>query len=36
MSDSPRIVRKLTGNFLEDFEPGQRFRQRVACEWKNL
>ncbi len=26
MSESPRIVRKKTGNFLEDFEPGQVFR----------
>ena len=26
MSDAPRIIRKKTGNFLEDFEPGQVFR----------
>ena len=26
MSDAPRIVRKKTGNFLEDFRPGQVFR----------
>ena len=26
MSDSPRIIRKKTGNFLEDFRPGQVFR----------
>jgi acyl dehydratase len=28
MSDAPRVIRKLTGNFLEDFEPGQRFRHK--------
>ncbi len=28
MSESPRIVRKLTGNFLEDFHPGQVFRHK--------
>jgi 2-methylfumaryl-CoA hydratase len=26
VSESPRIIRKKTGNFLEDFEPGQVFR----------
>jgi len=26
VSDTPRIIRKKTGNFLEDFEPGQLFR----------
>ena len=26
MSDTPRIIRKKTGNFLEDFRPGQVFR----------
>jgi len=26
VTDSPRIIRKKTGNFLEDFEPGQLFR----------
>jgi 2-methylfumaryl-CoA hydratase len=28
VTDSPRIVRKLTGNFLEDFRPGQIFRHK--------
>ena len=28
MADAPRIIRKLTGNFLEDFEPGQVFRHK--------
>ncbi len=28
MTDSPRIIRKLTGNFLEDFRPGQLFRHK--------
>ena len=28
MSDAPRIIRKKTGNFLEDFKPGQVFRHR--------
>ena len=28
MSDSPRIVRKKTGNFLEDFRLGQVFRHK--------
>jgi 2-methylfumaryl-CoA hydratase len=28
VTDSPRVVRKLTGNFLEDFEPGQVFRHK--------
>ncbi len=28
MADSPRVIRKLTGNFLEDFRPGQVFRHR--------
>lgn len=28
MSESPRIVRKKTGNFLEDFRPGQVFRHK--------
>ena len=26
MSDTPRVIRKKTGNFLEDFKPEQRFR----------
>jgi 2-methylfumaryl-CoA hydratase len=26
VSDTPRVIRKKTGNFLEDFKPGQRFR----------
>jgi acyl dehydratase len=30
ISNPPRIIRKLTGNFLEDFEPGQRFRHEVG------
>lgn len=28
MSESPRIIRKKTGNFLEDFEPAQLFRHK--------
>jgi 2-methylfumaryl-CoA hydratase len=28
VSDSPRIIRKKTGNFLEDFQPGQIFRHK--------
>ncbi|MFQ5415859.1 MAG: MaoC family dehydratase [Myxococcota bacterium] len=28
MSDSPRVIRRLTGNFLEDFRPGQVFRHK--------
>ena len=28
MSDSPRVIHKLTGNFLEDFRPGQTFRHK--------
>jgi 2-methylfumaryl-CoA hydratase len=28
MSDAPRIIRKKTGNFLEDFTPGQIFRHK--------
>jgi 2-methylfumaryl-CoA hydratase len=28
LSKTPRIVRRKTGNFLEDFEPGQVFRHR--------
>ncbi len=28
MADEPRIIRKLTGNFLEDFRPGQVFRHK--------
>jgi 2-methylfumaryl-CoA hydratase len=28
MSDSPRVIRRLTGNFLEDFLPGQIFRHK--------
>jgi 2-methylfumaryl-CoA hydratase len=28
VSDSPRIIRKKTGNFLEDFEPAQLFRHK--------
>ncbi len=28
MSDSPRVIRKLKGNFLEDFQPGQIFRHK--------
>ncbi len=28
MSDAPRTIRKLTGNFLEDFRPGQVFRHK--------
>ncbi|NNL65418.1 MAG: MaoC family dehydratase [Myxococcales bacterium] len=28
MSEAPRIIRKKTGNFLEDFEPGQVFRHK--------
>jgi len=28
VSDSPRIIRKKTGNFLEDFRPGQTFRHK--------
>ena len=28
MSDQPRIIRKKTGNFLEDFRPGQLFRHK--------
>jgi len=28
LSDSPRVIRKKTGNFLEDFKPGQVFRHK--------
>jgi len=28
VSDTPRVIRKLTGNFLEDFQPGQLFRHK--------
>jgi len=28
MSDTPKIIRKKTGHFLEDFEPGQTFRHK--------
>ena len=28
MSDAPRVIRKKTGNFLEDFVPGQVFRHK--------
>ncbi len=28
MSDAPRIIRKKTGNFLEDFVPGQVYRHK--------
>jgi 2-methylfumaryl-CoA hydratase len=28
VSDAPRIIRKKTGNFLEDFVPGQTFRHK--------
>ena len=28
MSESPRVIRRLTGNFLEDFRPGQVFRHK--------
>jgi 2-methylfumaryl-CoA hydratase len=28
MSDSPRIIHRRTGNFLEDFKPGQVFRHK--------
>ncbi len=28
MSDAPSIIRKKTGNFLEDFKPGQTFRHK--------
>jgi 2-methylfumaryl-CoA hydratase len=28
VSDSPRVIRKKTGNFLEDFRPGQVFRHK--------
>ena len=28
MSEAPRIIRKQTGNFLEDFHPGQVFRHK--------
>jgi len=28
VADSPRVIRKLTGNFLEDFRPGQVFRHK--------
>ena len=28
MSESPRILRKKTGHFLEDFRPGQVFRHK--------
>ena len=28
MPDAPRVIRKLTGNFLEDFRPGQLFRHK--------
>jgi 2-methylfumaryl-CoA hydratase len=28
MSESPRIIRRRTGNFLEDFRPGQIFRHK--------
>ena len=28
MSREPRIIRKQTGNFLEDFQPGQVFRHK--------
>ena len=28
MADDPRIIRKKTGNFLEDFVPGQVFRHK--------
>lgn len=30
MSEAPRIIRKTTGNFLEDFEPGQMFRHKLG------
>ncbi len=28
MAESPRVIRRLTGNFLEDFRPGQVFRHK--------
>jgi len=28
MSDAPRVIRRRTGNFLEDFRPGQVFRHK--------
>jgi 2-methylfumaryl-CoA hydratase len=28
LAEAPRIIRKTTGNFLEDFFPGQRFRHK--------
>ncbi len=28
MSESPRVIHKKTGNFLEDFKPGQLFRHK--------
>jgi len=28
LSDTPRVIRKKTGNFLEDFGPGQTFRHK--------
>ena len=30
MSEAPRIIRKKTGNFLEDFAPGQVFRHKLG------
>ncbi len=30
MSEAPRIIRKRTGNFLEDFHPGQVFRHKLG------
>jgi len=30
VSEAPRIIRKKTGNFLEDFEPGQVFRHKLG------
>ena len=30
MSEAPRTIRKRTGNFLEDFHPGQVFRHKLG------
>ncbi len=35
MSDEPRIIRKKTGNFLEDFEPGQVFHPGLGLRHRS-
>ena len=35
MSETPRIIRRRTGNFLEDFRPGQIFPSSVPIDLKN-